>query len=277
MTRVKEIHYPNAGQSWGILGIAILSTLLFSPATILLQPLGKGISFLVYYLLAMAPPLGIAHLIRRKRTGINQYDLSFGSGKIMALIAIAMLAIQTGIILPIVNLIPMPELMKELFAHRFTNPNSPLSFLLLVLIASIMEEWLFRGIILDGLLRTYTPAKSIILSSVLFGILHLNPWQFVGATLIGLFSGWIYYRTKKLTLSILVHMTNNLAAFVGTHFSNPKTTIDKSMVDLYGGLTHFIWIVTGAVVLSVICIFLLKKEFGNLKKPKWKTTTSEVE
>src|SRR5690554_1070444 len=98
MIENKKISYPSIGQSWGIIGIAILSMLSFSPLNLILNKiLGKEISFLVYYLLAMGVPFGITHLIRKKQTGINEYDFSLSSLKIMVLVSISIVAIQTGI------------------------------------------------------------------------------------------------------------------------------------------------------------------------------------
>jgi len=265
MIEEKEIHYPNVGQSWGIVGIAILSTLLFSPVNIILSTvLGKEVSFLVYYLLAMGVPLGIAHLKRNKRTGISKYNFSLSSMKIMVLVSISMITIQTGIVSPMVNSLPMPEFMKKIFLE-FANQNGIFSFIAIVIAAPIIEELIFRGIILNGLLQRYSPVKSIIISSVLFGIVHLNPWQFISAFIIGLFSGWVYYRTGKLTLSILIHFVNNLFAFVGMYFMNTETMMNESLTELYGGLSNLILITVGAITVSIIGVLLLRKEFDSLK------------
>lgn len=265
MIEKKETYYPNVGQSWGIVGIAILSMLLFSPVNLILNNvLGKEISFLVYYLLAMGVPFGIAHLIRKKRTGINKYNFSLSSMKIMALVSISIIAIQTGITQPIVNSLPMPEFMQKIFLE-FANQKGVFSFLAIVIAAPIIEELIFRGIILNGLLQKYSQVKSIILSSVLFGIVHLNPWQFVSATIIGIFSGWVYYRTKKLSLSILIHLVNNLIAFLGMYFMDAETMMNESLTELYGGFINLILITFGAILVSIIGIFLLKKEFSELK------------
>src|SRR5690606_30966839 len=83
----------------------------------------------------------------------------------------------------------------------------------IVIAAPILEEVIMRGIILDGLLKRYSPVRSILFSSFLFGLLHLNPWQMVSAMVIGIFAGWVYYRTRSLALPILIHATNNLSAF----------------------------------------------------------------
>jgi hypothetical protein len=261
----KEIYYPNVRQSWGIVGIVILSMLLLSPVNILLNnALGRDISFLIYYLLAMGVPFVIVHSIRSKRTGISKYNLSLSSVKIMVLVTISTIAIQTGIISPIVNLLPMPEFMKKIFLE-LANQNGIFSFVAIVIVAPILEELIFRGIILNGLLRKYSPAKSIIISSILFGIVHLNPWQFIGALIIGLFSGWIYYKTRKLTLAIMIHFVNNLIAFIGMQFTDAETMMNESLTELYGGTANLILITGGAIIVSIIGVFLLRKEFDSLK------------
>ena len=147
MIENKKIYYPSIGQSWGIVGIVILAMLLFSPVNMILNKvLGEEISFLVYYLLAMGVPFGIAHLIRNKRTGINTYNFSLSSFKIMAFVSISIIAIQTGIISPIVNSLPMPEFMQKIFLE-FANQNGVFSFIAIVIAAPIIEELIFRGII----------------------------------------------------------------------------------------------------------------------------------
>ncbi len=129
MIENKEVYYPNVGQSWGIVGIAILTMLLFSPLNIILQNvLGEELSFLIYYLLAMGVPFAIAHSIRDKRTGINKYDFNLSSPIIMLLVSLTMIAIQTGVTSPMVSLLPMPELMREIFLE-FANQNGVFAFL----------------------------------------------------------------------------------------------------------------------------------------------------
>lgn len=277
MTESTTKHYPSVAQSFGITGIVILGMLFVSPVLVLEKLIGKEISFLVYYLLAMGIPFGIAHSIKIKTTGIDEYNFSLSSTKIMVLAAISTIAIQTGITSPIVNLIPMPEFVKKIFME-FGNQNGVFSFITVVVAAPILEELIFRGIILHGLLQRYSPTKSIIVSSVLFGIVHLNPWQFVGAFIIGLFSGWVYYKTKKLTLSILIHFANNLFAFMGIYFVDAETMMNESLTEFYGGLTNLILITAGSIIVSAIGVFLLSKELNGVNVDKWQhTTKNEVQ
>lgn len=84
-----------------------------------------------------------------------------------------------------------------------------------VIMAPIFEEIIFRGIMLKGMTNNGVEAwKAILISSVLFGLIHGNPWQFVGATLLGCVLGLVYYKTKSLLLPMLLHGFNNLCSAV---------------------------------------------------------------
>lgn len=88
-------------------------------------------------------------------------------------------------------------------------------FITVCLFAPIFEEVLFRGILLRGLLQNRVhPIMAIGLSSLLFGFAHLNPWQFLGAGLLGCVFGFVYYQTKALWICILLHALNNSLSFV---------------------------------------------------------------
>lgn len=77
--------------------------------------------------------------------------------------------------------------------------------------APILEEILFRGIIQKGLInKGISPAKAIIISAIVFGVVHGNPWQFMGAAILGSILGLVYYKTKTLLLPIMLHAFNNL-------------------------------------------------------------------
>lgn len=71
--------------------------------------------------------------------------------------------------------------------------------------APVTEELLFRGVLLPGLLRNYSPAVAIGQTALLFGIFHFNPAQALNAFLLGLLLGWVYYRCRSLWLCIGLH------------------------------------------------------------------------
>jgi hypothetical protein len=267
--------YPNINQSWGIVGIVILTMIIFSPIQIFLQGvLGNELSFLIYYLFSMGGAFLFIHFRRKKISRIASYNFTDSSYKVIGLVIVATVAIPFGVTLPIVNLLPMPEFIQKLFLE-FGERKGLFSFIAIVIAAPIFEELIFRGIILDGLLRKYSPLKSIIISSLLFGLVHLNPWQFVGAFILGLFSSWVYYKTGKLTLSVIVHLVNNLIAFVGMLFSD-SASYDKSLSEFYGGLTAMVLIILAAVTIFTVSVYLMRKTLNNSNKICWQQINKEL-
>jgi len=96
------------------------------------------------------------------------------------------------------------------FDGRFYEPEN--IFLLILsnaLFPGFTEELFFRGIIARRFFRTYSPRKAILLSSMLFGLIHFNPWQAVNAFLGGIFYGWIYWRYKSIWLCMFFHAYYN--------------------------------------------------------------------
>lgn len=85
---------------------------------------------------------------------------------------------------------------------------------LAVLIAPVVEEVLFRGLILRGLLGRWRPAAAILLSAALFSLMHLNLAQIPVTFVLGAVLGWVYVRTRSLGLCIAGHAINNAAAFL---------------------------------------------------------------
>lgn len=74
----------------------------------------------------------------------------------------------------------------------------------------IMEEICFRGLILDGLLKTRCrPWLAILISALLFALLHGLGANFVTAILFGILVGWLYWRTGSIIPGIIIHITNN--------------------------------------------------------------------
>ena len=141
--------------------------------------------------------------------------------------------------LPPALYIPMPDVIKQMITDMPRN-NLP-GFLEIVVLAPVCEEWLYRGIILKGLLARYTPLKAIIWSSVIFSAVHLNPWQTVSAFCGALAIGWIYWRTRSLWYCIFMHMVNNVMGFLFLVFF-ADTPYDITMTELTNGCHIYLYV-----------------------------------
>lgn len=81
----------------------------------------------------------------------------------------------------------------------------------IVILAPIVEEFIFRGVILHRLIRKTSVWGGILISSLVFGFLHAD---FIGAFLFGIITSLLFLRTGNLMIPILMHMINNTIAVV---------------------------------------------------------------
>ena len=85
--------------------------------------------------------------------------------------------------------------------------------LLLVILAPLIEEWIFRKTLVDRL-RPYGEKLAVVVSAAAFGLFHGNFSQLFYAFGIGLVFGYVYLRTNRLRYSVGMHMTVNFLGSV---------------------------------------------------------------
>ena len=262
-------NYPSIAQSL-LLSLIVLAVQLFlvSPllfGALLLDPdISFGAQILIATLLGTGIPCWIVYLIRKKKTNIGSFNFTIENRRIIPLIVLVAIPLNLGIAGPLVELVPMTDFFREMIREmvlEMAGDQGPLMFIALVIAAPILEELIFRGIMLDGLLRIYSPTKAIVVSSLLFGVIHLNPAQFVGAALVGGFMGWVYFHTRSVLATILIHASFNLTAFAESYFIDVEEAIDMSYAEVLGGWTNYVLVVLGSIVVTLGCVFLLDKEF----------------
>lgn len=113
--------------------------------------------------------------------------------------------------------------------------------LFVVVSGPIIEEIGFRGLLLDGLLKTRChPWVAILISAVAFGLVHGLWLPFATATLFGHLAGWLYWRTGSIIPSLIIHIANN--SLTGIDLINQTDTF--YLIAIVGGLlllTHGLW------------------------------------
>ncbi len=146
---------------------------------------------------------------------------------------------------------PLSDSQRAMFDRMGGNDFATL--LLACVIAPVVEEMLFRGIILRGFLQRYSRVQAIWGSSLLFGLAHLNIYQFVAALLMGAICGWLYARARSLVPCIALHAAYNGALNLLAILA--AGTDDATQVTLTGGL----WI--GSMLLAGVGVLMLVRTF----------------
>jgi len=111
--------------------------------------------------------------------------------------------------------VPPSDWLTDIYLRLVGHDTNPLgSIIALVVVAPMTEELLFRGLFLRGFLSRYTARKATFASAILFGLFHLNPWQFVHTTAIGILLAWWFLKTRSLIPCIYGHALNNGLLFI---------------------------------------------------------------
>jgi membrane protease YdiL (CAAX protease family) len=96
-----------------------------------------------------------------------------------------------------------------------TSTSLLFNIIVMVLIAPVYEEYLFRKLLIDRMVK-YGDGVAVLFSGLFFGLFHGNLNQFAYAFILGLFFGYIYVRTGELKYTIWLHMAVN---FIGSVLS----------------------------------------------------------
>lgn len=152
------------------------------------------------------------------------------------------------------GLINLPNLLEDSFMDMSGNI---LGIFSIAIAAPVLEECLFRGAIEGHLLRTWKrPWLAVVVSALVFGLIHMNPAQMVFGFLAGLVLGWLYYRTGSILPGIVGHVLNNSIAVVNMRVCDNGV---ESMEEMLGE-TAQPYILAAYGVIFVVCAWFLYKK-----------------
>ncbi len=128
--------------------------------------------------------------------------------------------ILVGIILVFLGQIIGSMLDKSIFQLTNQSANtsntvaaaaiSPIALISIVLLAPLVEEFVFRYAAINILTQKFKQTWSILISSLLFSIMHFDFPFIFEYFLIGLVLALVYVRTNRLLVSFVVHASMNL-------------------------------------------------------------------
>ena len=137
------------------------------------------------------------------------------------------------------------------------------NYLTIVLVAPVMEEFFARGILLTRWTVKWGVTRAILVSSIVFGILHTN---LIGGFCFACVMAIFYIRTKSLFVPMSLHILNNLTAWIAMSF-----TMDVDTPASYETIAEFQaswWIGLITLVISLPCVILFCRYY--LPKTDWR-------
>ncbi len=226
----------------------------------------KGGAFLFLYVLVMLTIIVIAGKWINRKSYLHSSLFQITIYTSLLFSGLGMMGLLIGIIIPIASIISISESIQIRLIEMFSQKGI-FTFTYLVIAAPILEEILFRGIILKEFLKKQSTWKAIIFSSILFGLFHLNPVQVISSFIGGLFIGWILVKMKSLIYPIFLHLIVNLVFYLAIHFMPLSKLMNINILDLYGGTPKTIIIITiGLLLLSYSTYFIQESDISQKNK-----------
>ncbi|MCB2357319.1 CPBP family intramembrane glutamic endopeptidase [Clostridium estertheticum] len=142
----------------------------------------------------------------------------------------------------LVDNIPMPNFIIHAFEKLFISPI--IMILSSAVIAPIYEEVIFRGILLKGMANKINSNLALIISALIFALLHMNIPQGINAFLLGLIIGAIYLSSNSIYLCIFAHFINNSVAIIisgALQLLSGKYSIIIGSIEFLVGITILIF------------------------------------
>ena len=186
------------------------------------------VTLLSQLLFILAPSLIVARLVSHDVRSV--FPIRMPSMREFLVQVLSLLALQrvleTAVFLQ--NSIPLPDIiesivgpvkemlqsMMSLILSSDTVPEFVFVAMVVAVVPAFAEELYFRGLVQSLFGRAWTPFWGAMVSGVLFGLFHLNPFDVVGLIGLGLFFGYVRYRSASMVPPIFLHFLNNMLAVV---------------------------------------------------------------
>lgn len=224
----------NIGEIWQ----ELISTFLIQIVVMFLVP------FLFYMLIFRKKPKETFSNFGYKKINIKVIFLCVLIGIIAFFLNIVISSIFNGII--------------QAFGYKSssgsaTTDYSVLSFFVNVLCVAILpalcEEFIHRGLLMRGLFNSISVKHALIISSICFGLMHLNIVQVFYATILGILIGFVSIVGKSIWPAVIIHFVNN---FINVYLSFASAN-NWFLGDFYDAISNFI---SKNFLMSLILIIL---------------------
>ncbi len=207
---IQKDYRPIPGWSLLLFGAALLAigfvVLQFLPNREMLTILGAFFAIGLLSVIVAVAPLGRAAIPALGLRPANWRYIVFGAlGTMVLSVAVSQVGIQ-------------PEGMKQVFDVVREVGQLAKSLLLLAVLAPLVEELIFRGLLYGWLAGRWGKNVGWIVSSLAFAAAHAEPAHIILVLPLGLLFGWLRQRTDSLLPSLVAHIANNSLALIAAAY-----------------------------------------------------------
>ncbi|MCM1403984.1 MAG: CPBP family intramembrane metalloprotease [Prevotella sp.] len=159
----------------------------------------------------------------------------------------------------------------QAFGYQYSNSDNAftgytgllITIILTAVLPAICEEFLHRGVLMNGLIKQFGVRKAIMWTSLLFGLMHMNAGQFFYASILGWFMAMTALASGSLWGSIIVHFTNNALATYMSYAEELNLPGSNLIMILFGnGIALVLTIIVVVIVIGEIIRHMARDKFN---------------
>lgn len=155
----------------------------------------------------------------KKKGAVESFDINTDfsrAGTISGLCLALGISGQFAIML-ILSILPFPESWFQMHnesSQIILQSNMAMQIIAVAIVAPLAEEIIFRACIQGTLSQGLPKWASILIASVIFGLMHGSPLAIVYATALGILMGWLYAKFDSIIPSMIFHFGFNLTTLL---------------------------------------------------------------
>ena len=220
-----------------------------------------AVTYLVSFLLEFLFALTALTVALRKKVDIKKasgLDKKFNGrivwlGFLISVVALIFFGNLTNVFLSFLSLCGYSSILSDFAITSFWQ------YLIYVVISCVTpafcEELLFRGTILAGL-KKHGFKIAVIVSSIIFTLMHGNAEQTVHQMIVGMIVGYLFFKTGNLWLGIIIHFFNNFISVTQAYIlSNIPETAAASETAVVSTSTAWISLVLSLIFALIFAYF----------------------
>ena len=276
----------------GINRLFLIIILIHCLASFLLSYLAAGFelgivpNILISGLITLIPGLVYLFIYKLKKRNYNLQNeetlpqrLQFRKIKISTIFMIILFTYMVMPLTTVINAISMLFVDNTVLQISTDVLNMPfiLMFFLIAMYAPFCEELIYRGIIFGGYKRETNLRKAVLLSALLFGLMHMNFNQAGYAFVIGIALALIVEATGSLWASMLCHLVFNaqsvcimflVSRFMPDFYKEASSMNNLTTDQLYLTIGVYLVIATFTTAIAVCILVWIAKNEGRLESLK---------
>jgi len=202
-----------------LLVIAVTFFLVLFLGFIFIYTLGNGPALVLSELLIMLVPLGymlIKHVDIKRYVGLDVNPKLIILGLVSGVLLLFVDIIVSFVLTTIFGVSQAVEESNATITDLSSSTSGLIAVTAALTLAGFCEEFAFRGFLQNTINRRYSFIPAVVISSVAFGIFHLDPQlvYILSAIAAGLVLGYVYHHWNSYVVSAIAHSTVNLVVLV---------------------------------------------------------------